>query len=99
MIEDNKLTTAELLARELHRQYRAAEKALNKAAKTLWRAGVQLPNTNKLLHDHGWDACGKQTYFLRRANLMVKRASDRTPATLGQAEQCLDAALLILHSL
>ncbi len=97
MIEDNKLTTAELLARELHRQYRAAFKALHTGRNKSGSIGA--PKNCIAEHDHGWDACGKQTYFLRRANLMVKRASDRAPSTLGQAEQCLDAALLILHSL
>jgi hypothetical protein len=89
----------ELLAEELHRQYRAAEKALNKQTHSLYRAGVLLPNENRLLHDHGWTACGKQEYFRKRAALMVKRATDSSTQTLGEAEASLSAALLILHSL
>jgi hypothetical protein len=43
----------EKLAKDLHRHYRAAEKALGSHG---WNA-----------HDHGWDACSKQKYFRQRA--------------------------------
>ena len=83
----------EELAMELHRQYRAAEKSLNRAP-TVWRKGKQIPNPNLLLHDHGWTACGKQKYFRKRAALIIKRATCESPATLGEAEQQLASAIL-----
>lgn len=81
------------LAIELHRQYRAAEKALNRT-KTVWRKGKQIPNPNLLLHDHGWSACGKHKYFRKRAALIMKRATCESPETLGEMEQRLAAAIL-----
>jgi hypothetical protein len=83
----------ELLAAELHRQYRAAEKAMNRA-KTIYRAGKRIPNPNLLLHDHGWLSCGKRRYFQRRAELVMRRAACAAPQTLGEAEQALQAAVL-----
>lgn len=87
------MTVIDELAIELHRQYRAAEKALNRA-KTVWRKGKQIPNPNLLLHDHGWSACGKQKYFRKRAALVMKRAACANPETLGEMEQRLAAAIL-----
>lgn len=43
----------EHLAKDLHRHYRAGEKALGLHG---WCA-----------HDHGWDACSNQRYFRQRA--------------------------------
>jgi hypothetical protein len=79
------MTVAERLAVELHRQYRAAEKALNGP-----RSGEALP----LAHDHGWEHCNKKQYFRKRADLVIKRAAVRNPGTLGEAEQALDATVL-----
>ncbi len=79
------VTVAERLAIELHRQYRAAEKALNGP-----RSGEELP----LAHDHGWEHCNKKAYFTKRAELIIKRAAVRNPDTLGEAEQALDATVL-----
>lgn len=81
------MTVREMLAVELHRQYRAAEKAMLRAA--TGRASMNL-----LIHDHGWSACSKQSYFLKRADLIMKRATCTDPFTLGEAEQALDAAVL-----
>lgn len=69
----------EILAAELHRQYRAAEKALNPYH----------------IHDHGWQACGKKKYFLQRAAMIIKRAKCTDPQTLGEAEQSLAALVLL----
>lgn len=84
---------AYLLAVELHREYRAAEKAMNGPNKT--DTVPSLKDGVTLRHDHGWDGCHKQAYFVRRAALVIKRASVRNPATLGEAEQALDATILI----
>jgi hypothetical protein len=83
----------EMLAAELHRNYRAAEKAMNRS-KTIWRAGKQIPNPNILLHDHGWATCSKRHYFHRRAQLILRRASCTDPKTLGEAEQALQSRVL-----
>jgi hypothetical protein len=88
-----RIELVEMLAAELHRQYRAAEKAMNRA-KTIWRGGVQIPNPNRLLHDHGWSSCGKRDYFRKRAALIMRRASCTNPETLGEAETALQAAVL-----
>lgn len=82
-----------LLAVELHRQYRAAEKALNGPDKT--DTNSSLKDGVTLRHDHGWEGCHKQAYFLRRAAMVIKRASCKNPETLGEAEQALDNAILI----
>lgn len=87
------IATVELLAEELHRQYRAAEKSMNRA-KTIWRAGVKIPNPNVLLHDHGFASCGKQAYFRKRARLILKRAGMTDHSTLGEAEETLNAIVL-----
>jgi hypothetical protein len=83
----------EILAVELHRNFRAAEKALNRRAKTVWRKGKEIPNPNLLLHDHGFGSCGKQLYFRRRAELILARAND-VPATLGEMEAQLASMIL-----
>lgn len=77
-----------LLAKELHREYRAAEKALTAPE-------PQPGHVLKLRHDHGWDGCHRQSYFIKRAELVIKRAACRAPETLGEAEQALDATILI----
>jgi hypothetical protein len=88
-----KASVIENLATELHRQYRAAEKAMNRTKK-VWRKGKQIPNHNLLLHDHGWSSCGKREYFRKRARLVIARAKMRNPETLGQAEEKLAANIL-----
>jgi hypothetical protein len=68
----------EQLAVELHRHYRAADKAMHGANK----------------HDHGWDRCPRKTYFLKRAALIVRRSNVRDADTLGEVEQALAANIL-----
>lgn len=75
-----------LLAEELHRQYRAAEKALTPPG-TAAEFGLR--------HDHGWEHCQSKDYFHKRATLMVKRAHVDNPETLGEAEQILSATVLL----
>lgn len=71
-----------ILAEELHRQYRAADKALE--------------GSNK--HDHGWTACRNKRYFTRRARLIIQRAAIRNPDTLGEAEVALQSTVLLRRS-
>lgn len=80
-------TILDVLARELHRQYRAAAKAM----------GVKGAEA----HDHGVRDCGAQKfhYFEKRAALMIKRAGCRTPETLGEAESSLQAMVFIRRSI
>src|SRR4051812_16012264 len=73
----------ELLARELHRQYRAA-------AKSNGIKGIQA-------HDHGPRDCGalKFKYFQKRAKLMLKRANTKPlSATLGEMLDSRNAEIL-----
>ena len=78
-------SVVEMLAEELHKQYRAAFKALHRPS------GTRYLNE----HDHGWLACHKRTYFLRRAALLIKRASVINPETLGDAEVALAATVFL----
>jgi hypothetical protein len=87
----------------------AAEKAMNRA-KLILRAGAGIPNPNLLalifllaeelhrhdraLHDHGWSACWKRRYFLKRAQLIIKRARTENFATLGEHEERVAVAVL-----
>ena len=76
-------TMQELLARELHRQYRAAAKAM----------GVRGPQA----HDHGVRDCGqvKFKYFYKRAALMLTRAKGHKQFnTLGDALDACNAVIL-----
>lgn len=81
------------LAAELHRNYRAAEKALNGPDKTdripCLKDGVTLR------HDHGWGSCHKQKYFQRRAQTLITRATCSNPQTLGEAEQALASFIML----
>lgn len=77
----------ELIAQELHRQYRAAEKALRCTDVTGERPYLQ--------HDHGWEHCHRQEYFHKRSALMIKRTHVENPETLGEAEQILAATVLL----
>lgn len=52
----------EALAAELHKEYRAANKALFPGGATSGGA-----------HDHGWKKCHKQKYFRRRAQRLIAR--------------------------
>jgi hypothetical protein len=81
------------LAAELHRNYRAAEKALNGPDKT--DRDPSLKDGVTLRHDHGWESCHKQKYFRRRAQTLITRATCLNPQTLGEAEQALDSMVLI----
>lgn len=81
----------EILASQLHREHRAAEKAMNRV-KSIYRAGVKIPNPNRLLHDHGWSSCGKREYFRNRARLVISRSSNLEAQTLGQAERGVTCA-------
>jgi hypothetical protein len=76
------LDLVETLAAELHRQYRAAEKSMNRGS------------GNRLLHDHGWSSCSKQRYFRKRAELIIARSTCKDPRTLGEAEEALQAEVL-----
>lgn len=78
---------ADQLARELHRQYRAAAKAM----------GVKGAEA----HDHGVRDCGQKkfNYFRKRAKILIKRANCTTPETWGQAEENLNALVLIRRSI
>jgi hypothetical protein len=55
----------EILAEDLHRDYRAAEKALRHLC---------LDNNlcADLRHDHGWRSCHKKKYFRNRAGRKLK---------------------------
>ena len=86
-------TVVERLAVELHRQYRAAEKALNGPDRT--DTVPALKDGVMLRHDHSWEGCHKQKYFLQRARTVVRRSLIENPATLGEAEQALDATVLM----
>jgi hypothetical protein len=77
----------EMLAAELHRQYRATEKAMH-------RDGTKSSHPNCFMHDHGFASCSKQKYFRKRARLIMRRASCTDPQTLGEAEETLQAAVL-----
>lgn len=69
-----------VLAEELHRQYRAAEKAM--------RAPFDL------FHDHGYAKCCNKKYFHNRAKLIIKRSHLNNPECLSQAEEALYAMIL-----
>ena len=55
--------TVEALAKQLHRDFRAASKALS----------LNWSMTN--VHDHGWKGCHQQTYFLKRARRLLKEGT------------------------
>ena len=78
----------ELLAEELHRVYRAAEKALRLDGGCT-HEGVSL------FHDHSWKGCRKQAYFRKRATLLIRRSQIANPETLGEAEMALAATVLL----
>lgn len=75
-------TVLEILARELHRNYRAAAKAM----------GV----IGSQAHDHGVRDCGARQfhYFEKRAALILKRSTMPHPENVGQAEERLSAMIL-----
>jgi len=77
----------EQLAQQLHREYRAAEKAL--------RCTDVAGERPYLQHDHGWEGCHKKQYFRQRASRLMVRADAINPTTLGDAEQALAATVLI----
>jgi len=81
------MSPVELLASQLHREYRAAFKTLHDGGAQCWN--------NKGEHDHGWTKCHRQKYFLRRAAMLVKRANVFSPETLDEAECALAASVLI----
>jgi hypothetical protein len=83
----------EQFAEELHRQYRAAEKAMNRVT-TVIRGGRRLKNANRLLHDHSFYCCGQKKYFRERARLIFKRAEMEHPSCLMEHEQKLLANVL-----
>lgn len=49
------------LAMQMHREYRAAYKAL----------GTRRLGYDDSLHDHGWEACHRKDYFLNRARRLL----------------------------
>lgn len=56
----NVVQAVDLLAKELHKDYRAARKALGD---TRWDA-----------HDHGWAHCNRKDYFRKRATAKLRKA-------------------------
>jgi hypothetical protein len=74
-----------ILAEELHRQYRAAEKALRPV--------------HELSHDHGFGNCANKKYFYKRAKLIIKRSKLVNPQNLMEAEEALASAVLIRRSI
>jgi hypothetical protein len=83
-----KKPVVELLAAQLHREYRAAEQAMARSQKT------PAPDY-RLPHDHGWICCSRQKYFLKRAAMLIKRSEVVNPETLGEAECALAATVLL----
>jgi hypothetical protein len=81
------MSPVELLASQLHREYRAAEKSC--------RCTDEIGHRPYYQHDHGWTKCHRQKYFLRRAAMLIKRAAVTSPETLGDAECALTASVLI----
>lgn len=81
----------EILAQELHRQYRAAEKAT-------YRKDMLV---RRVFHDHGWSNCAMKDYFRKRALLVIKRSTNLNATTLGEAERELaehtEALKLVCH--
>jgi hypothetical protein len=80
-------TVAERLAVELHRQYRAAEKAL--------RCTDEVGKRPYWQHDHGWQGCHRKEYFIQRAERIIRHSRIENPETLGDAECKLDADVLL----
>jgi len=86
------------LAAQLHREYRAAFKALHSGCGSFMGVGrVRSKNGTGCHneHDHGWTKCHRQKYFLRRAAMLIKRAAVISPETLSDAECALAATVLI----
>lgn len=77
----------ELLAKSLHENFRAACKAMN------------VP-PGPYAHDHGYCDCGnkKKEYFRKRARLMLQRANNEGPTTLGQAEESFQARIFVARA-
>ena len=89
---------AELIAAQLHREYRAAFIAMHSGYSTFMGVGRQKAKTGtgcRNEHDHGWSNCPKKKYFLQRANMHIKRAHVQNPETLDEAEQILAATVFL----
>lgn len=80
-------TVEELLTWELHRQYRATAKHM----------GLR----GAIAHDHGPIDCGniKMSYFRKRAKEIIRRSTMSHPENLGEAEQRLNAMILLKRSI
>jgi hypothetical protein len=80
----HQLPVAELLAKQLHEDFRAACKAM------------KVPK-GPHAHDHGFGDCGnrKAAYFRKRALLLLERSQNANPETLGQAEQNFQALVVL----
>ena len=76
----------EMVAAQLHREYRAAEQAMMRRHN---------PEQKRLPHDHGWICCSSKKYFLKRAAILIKRANVEAPQTLGETECALSALVLL----
>jgi hypothetical protein len=74
----------EMIAKQLHENYRATCKAMG------------VPHSPPS-HDHGYGDCGnrKKEYFRKRAYLLLKRAKNLTPETLGEAESNMQALVFL----
>jgi len=98
------MNPVELLASQLHREYRAAFKALHSGRGSLlslsttrtWMSMCSKSRTGCCdEHDHGWTKCHRQKYFLHRAAMLIKRAAIISPETLNEAECALATSVLI----
>lgn len=76
------LDIQETLAKQLHENFRSACKAMG------------VPKGSHC-HDHGFAECGehKKKYFRKRAQLLLQRAENENPQTLGEAEQNAQALI------
>lgn len=70
------LSEVEDLAEQLHRDFRAAFKALHTGRNKPGHIGVPKNCINE--HDHGWSKCHRKNYFRHRAQRQIetKRAKD-----------------------
>lgn len=64
------MLSVEQLAAHLHREFRAAFKALHTGRNRPGHLGV--PKNCIQEHDHGWSKCHRKKYFLRRAKHLIQ---------------------------
>lgn len=68
--------TVESLAEQLHREYRAAFKALHSGRGSFMGVGrvVSKGTGCHSQHDHGWEHCHRKDYFRHRAERLFRAA-------------------------